>query len=145
MGICKMKAPFLNRKGFVLISVLAISLVFVMVILPLIAWTSNEFSWTSRSFMSLRALNLADGGAELAVWEIVHNGGQFTGWSGMNPKTLTISSFADNYGTVIGDITISVDNTSPENYLVTSTSYVPNTSSTIIRKTVKVKVFPHAL
>lgn len=140
-----MKLPSLNRKGFVMISVLAISLVFVMVILPLISWTSNEFSWTSRSFMSLRALNLADAGAELAVWEIIHNSAQFAGWSGLNPKTLTISSFTDNYGAVIGDITISVDNTSPENYLVSSTGFVPSASNTIIRKTVKVKVFPHAL
>ncbi|MDP3790384.1 MAG: hypothetical protein Q8R48_08310 [Candidatus Omnitrophota bacterium] len=137
--------PTLNRRGFVLIGVVCLCLAFIVIILPLIAWSVNEFLWTTHSFMALRALNLADAGAELAVWEIVHNNALFTAWSGENPKTLTLSSFTDNFGETVGDVTISVQNTSPGNYLVTSLGFVPSASNQKTKKTVKVKVFPHAL
>lgn len=135
----------MSKRGFILFGVVSLALTFIVIIIPLISWSANEFSWTSRSFMSLRALNLADAGAELAVWEIAHNGAQFPAWSGINPKTLTISSFTDNTGAAAGDISVSVDNTSPGHYLVTSVGYVPNQAEEIVKKTVKVKVFPHAL
>ena len=139
-----MKMPMSNKRAFILLSVTLVSLAFIVIIIPLISWTVHEFSWTTRSFKSLRALNLADAGAELAVWDIIHNNAQFAGWSGINPKTLTLSSFTDNFGAVIGDISVSAQNTSPGNYLITSTGFIPTLASPIVKKTVKVKVFPTA-
>lgn len=136
---------FLHKNGFILFSVLAASLVLIIIIAPLISWTVNEYSWTTRSFNSLRALNLADAGAELAIWDIVHNEAKFNGWQGSNPKTLMLYSFTDNLGEAIGDVSISVLNTSPDHYLITSQGFVPTLSEPLARKTVKVKVFPHAL
>jgi len=140
-----MKTSLANKKGFILFSVICICLVFIIVILPLINWTVNEFSWTTRSFMSLRALNLADAGAELAVWEIVHNSAQFTGWTGVNPKTRSLSSFTDNLGETIGDISVTALTLSPDNYLITSSGLIPNAANPSTAKTVKVRVFPHRL
>lgn len=137
---------FLSRKtGFILFGVICATLVLILIITPLISWTANEFSWTNRSFNSLRALNLADGGAELAVWEIIHNDALFTGWGGVNPKTLTISSFTDNFGETIGDITLNARSSAPNHYLITSTGYIPGVADYQVKKIVKVKVFPRAL
>ncbi len=137
---------FLSHKtGFILFSVISATLVLIIIIIPLISWTANEFSWTTRSYWSLRALNLADAGAELAVWEIIHNDALFTGWSGANPKTLTLSSFTDNSGETIGDITLSAESTAPDRYLITSTGFIPDVADYEVKKIVKVKVFPHAL
>ncbi len=140
-----MKIDNSKKKGFVLISALFFSLIFLVIIIPIISWSVNEYSWTSRSFMALKALNLADAGAELAIWDIMHNNAQFMGWSGSNPKTLTINDFIDNSGDAAGSISIKATNTSPGNYLVESTGFVPSIDNTIVKKTVKVKVFPHAL
>jgi len=140
-----MSAPFMNRKSFILLWVLLICLVFIVLVVPVINWTVNEFSWTSRSFMRFGALNLADAGAEAALWEILHNGAQFTTWQGVNPKTLTLASFKNNDNETAGDIVASALVTSPDNYLITSTGYVPSQAGQKVKKTVKVKVFPHAL
>lgn len=134
-----------HKKGFILFSVLCIILVLIIIVVPLIAWSVHELSWTNRSFKALVALNLADAGAELTIWEIVHNNAQFIGWGGTNPKTLSLTSFTDNYTKVKGDIAISCNNTSPDNYLVTSYGCVPDVTTREVRKTVKVKVFPHPL
>lgn len=136
----------LRVKGFVLLGILLVCVAFIILIVPVINWTANEFSWTTRSYMRLRALNLADAGAELGVWEIVHNEAKFTTWAGTNPKTLTTASFKDNNNETVGDIVASALNTSPGNYLITSTGYVPSQNDgQNVKKTVKVKVFPHAL
>ena len=134
-----------HKRGFILFSIVLISCISILLVMPLISWSINEYSWTVRSFRSLKALNLADAGVELAVWEIIHNAAQFTGWTGGNPKSLNLTSFTDNAGGVIGDIAISLDETSSDNYLITSTGVVPFSSNVTVGKTVKVKVFPRAL
>ena len=136
--------PF-NKKGFVLLSVTMLSVIFIIIAIPLISWTVHEFSWTTRSFMSLRALNLADAGAEAAIWEIIYNNEQFTGWGGIDPKTTIIYSFTDNAGQVIGDISVSAQNLSPGTWLITSIGFVPSIASPTVKKTIKVKAFPHPL
>ncbi len=135
----------IEKKGFILVATSCFSLLLILIVIPLINWSVNEFGWTSRSFLALQALNLADAGAELAVWEIAHNNEQFSSWSGLNPRTVTLSSFTDDNGKVIGDITVSANQTSPRNYTVTSTGLVPNAQKPIVKKTVKVLVFPNAL
>lgn len=134
-----------NNKGVVLLSVLSLTLIFIIVVIPLIIWSLNEVVWTNRSFMKLKALNLADAGAELAVWEIVHNEAAFSGWSGTNPRNITIPSFTDNNGDTAGDIHVECDNYLPGHYLITSTGYIPDMTNVNVRKTVKVDVFPHRL
>jgi len=134
-----------DRKGFVLASVVALSVVFIIIVIPMIGWSVNELFLTAHSFMSLRALNIADAGADLAVWDIVHNNAQFTGWSGTNPKTTTIYSFTDSNGAAVGDIVVSALNTASNQYLVTSTGYVPSIADTKAKKIVKVKAFPRPL
>ena len=134
-----------DRRGFVLLSAVMFILILVIIIIALIGWSVTEFSWTNRSFMTLRALNLADAGADLAAWEVIHDNQQFTGWSGSNPKTLTLYSFQDHLGETIGDVAISSDNISPNNYLVTSTAFIPSSATPTVQKRVKAKIFPHPL
>ena len=133
------------RDGFILIGVSCIAVIFIIIIVPLISWSVNEYTLTLRSFTGLRALNLADAGAERAVWDILYNNAQFTGWSGTNPKTLTITSFTDSTTGVVGDIVISALNTGSDKYLITSTGYSPNMASPVGTKIVKVKAFPRPL
>jgi len=140
-----MKNFLTKKKGLILITVMLISIVFIIIIVPLIAWTVHEFSWTVRSFRSLKALNLADAGAEIAIWEIIYDGADFSGWGGVDLKTRTISSFTDNSGNVMGDIDISVLNTASDTYLITSTGHVPFSSGLTVEKRVKVLVFPRAM
>ncbi|MEE9500181.1 MAG: hypothetical protein V3V42_02685 [Candidatus Omnitrophota bacterium] len=140
-----MKYTIRHKRGFILFSIVLISCISILLVIPLITWPINEYSWTIRSFKSLKALNLADAGAELAVWEIVHNGAQFTGWTGGNPKALNLTSFTDNAGGLVGDIAIDLEETSPDNYLITSAGLVSFSNNVTIGKTVKGKVFPRAL
>lgn len=134
-----------RNEGFVMVMTLCFAVLLILAIIPLITWAVNEYMWTSRSFAALQALNLADAGAELGIWEIVYNGEQFTSWSGTNPKTMSISSFTDNNGKVTGDIAISADQTSPQHYQITSTGTAPNSTKPIGSKTIKVSVFPKPL
>lgn len=134
-----------NKKGFLLISMLSFTIILSLIIIPLISWSVNEYKWTSRSYMSLQALNLADAGAESAIWEIAYNNELFTSWSGTNPKTITITSFKDGNNRTIGDITVSADKTSASHYTITSTGFVPNASNPIATKTVKVFLLPKVL
>lgn len=134
-----------GKKGFILAGILCFILLLILVIIPLMSWSANEYSWTARSFMSLQALNLADAGAESAIWEIVYNNEQFTTWSGTNPKTTTLSSFKDGNNKTIGDISISADQTSAHHYTITSAGFVPNITKPVANKTVKVFVLPKAL
>lgn len=134
-----------SKKGFVLIGILGFVLILIMLLIPLISWSVNEYRWTTHSFRSLQALNLADAGAEAAIWEIVYNDEQFTSWSGTNPKTMTISSFKDEDNNTIGDIQISVNQTSTSHYTVTSTGFVPNAANPVASKRVKVFVLPKTL
>lgn len=134
-----------GKKGFVLAWISCFAVLLILIILPLIGWAVSEFNWTARSYMSLQALNLADAGAELAIWEIVHNNAQFASWAGLNPHTLTIAPFKDNFDEDTGDVNISVQIISPYNYLITSTGFVPNSADEKVKKTVKVRVFPHPL
>lgn len=135
----------LLKKGFVLVGVVGFSLLIILVIIPLIGWSVSEYNWTTRSLKSLEALNLADAGAEYAIWEIAHNNKNFTGWSGVNPKTITISSFRDNNMRVVGDITVSADETSLDHFNVVSTGFVRIAGNQIVRKRVHVQVFPKPL
>jgi len=137
MGIYTMNTLIRNHKGVILFYVMLISLALVIITVPLIAWTVHEFSWTNRSFMALRALNLADAGADISVWDFVHNNS--TGWQG------TISGFTDGAGDVMGDIDVNVQSTGMDTYIITSTGFVPNMTNPLVSRTVKVAVFPHPL
>jgi len=140
-----MRLTIRKDKGFILLSVISVVLILILIIIPLISWSVNALSWTARSFRAFQALNLADAGAEFGIWEIVHNGASFSGWSGANPKTATISAFTDNEGNVMGDIEVSVESLSGASYLITSSGFIPDFADPVTQKTVKVKVFPLAL
>lgn len=140
-----MKLHSFSKKGFILIGILSFVVILIIIIVPLISWSVNEYKWTLHSFMSLQALNLADAGAEAAIWEIVYNDEQFTSWSGTNPKTKNIYPFRDNNNKVIGDIRIITDQTAAHHYTVTATGFVPNAVNPIASKTVKVLVFPKVI
>ena len=140
-----MKYRVKYKKGFILFSVMLMFAISILLIIPLITWPVNEYSWTIRSFKALKALNLADAGADFAIWEIIHNGAQFTGWSGGNPKGINLTSFTDNLGGVVGDIAIDLQETIPDHYLIESTGLISFANKAAVRRTVKVKVFPRAL
>ena len=134
-----------SKRGFMMVGVIYICVVFVVLIVAFIAWSVNEYSWTMRSYLGLKALNLADAGAEYAFWEIAHNGAAFTSWSGVNPKTFSVAGFRDNSDEPAGDIYVNVDNTSPGHYTVSSAGFVPSAANLIARRRVKVYVYPHPL
>jgi hypothetical protein len=141
-----MKYRIKYRKGFALFSVVLISIISVILVIPLIAWPVNEYSWTIRSFKSLKALNLADAGAEFAIWEIMHNGAQFTGWTGAgNSRSYDINPLTNNAAAAVGGVEIVCLETASDNYLITSTGIISFPGSAAVTKTVKVKLFPRSL
>ncbi len=140
-----MRVKGLSKKGFILVSVVLFVLVIMIFVVPSVDWAVNEYGWTTHSYELLEALNLADAGAERAIWEIAYNGAAFGGWAGTGPWAMAMDSFQDDYGNVIGDIAVNCDNYQPSKYLITSAGHVPGKITPRAIKIVKVLVFPHPL
>ena len=102
-----------RQEGFIFI----ITVITMAVLLTLagvhLTMTLSEQRLTARTYRDVLAINLAEAGIELAIWEFNYGGADFLtsdGWSGTDPVTLTVNAFTDSDGTVMGDFTVTVTN-----------------------------------
>lgn len=142
-----MKGPAKNRrKGFILVvSLLAASVILILVI-PYISRVVSDYRNTAKIYSSTAGLNLAEAGIERALWEIQYNNMTFSGWStvtdenGNKTSTISVGSFQNSTGDVIGDYTVSAwVSADGMSSTITSTGYAPNRVSPNGTKTVRVQ------
>jgi hypothetical protein len=98
---------------------------------------SQENRMDKKSSKYSAALLLAKVGIERAVWELNH--GNISSWQGNSQvRTMTISSFQDLKGQVMGDVEIKVERPDGNNPVVESTGRVAYTDSLLGGKRAKI-------
>jgi Tfp pilus assembly protein PilX len=134
------KAGNFNRfreRGSVLAISLLVSVFMAILAIPFMTKYASRFRLTGKSFGSLAALNLAEAGLERAIWEL--NYGAILSWSGTSAeRTLSISNFTASNGTVIGNISITVNDPAGMAPVIESTGTVAFSGSQNISKTIRV-------
>ena len=122
-----------GRKGFVLIFALLTASISSILLIPYISRVVSDYTSTSKIYNSTAALDLAEAGAERALWEINWNNHLFNGWTttvnnGDNQaRMISVNSFQTNTGQAIGDYDVSASTS--DNWVsvtVTGTGYVPS-------------------
>jgi hypothetical protein len=117
-----------RRQGFVLISALLITSVLLLLLLPYASRVLTDFKLTSIVNNSTAAVNLAEAGAERAIWEIRYN-------NKMSDFTIPVSSFQPSTGAIIGEYEVAVTFVGNSATII-SYGYVPSKSSYKTRKTI---------
>lgn len=111
-------------------------------IIPFLTKTSGNYSSAEKSYGSLAALNLAEAGAEMAIWEL--NFGNISTWSGDdNERTKSISSFQTSMGDVIGDIEIRIQTPTANTPLIIATGSYPFRENLTLDKIIHVSLDRH--
>ncbi|MCK4244215.1 MAG: hypothetical protein KAX20_01170 [Candidatus Omnitrophica bacterium] len=121
----------MDQKGFILIVVTIIMAVLLALGGVHLSMISSEQRLTLRSYRRISAINLAEAGIELAIWEL--NYGNIASWSG-SPATKTVTSFSSSGGEIMGDFTVTADLTSDPVIEIEATGYTPSTSSPLMAK-----------
>lgn len=138
-----------NRRGFALVTALLIIAVLIVIVIACMARLFVEYRLASKFYDSTAAFNLAEAGIERALWEICYNNSSFSGASGWTTDIqgnhiISPTIFQTSAGTTIGyyDVTagISADGMTAT---VTSTGYVPRTTSPSEQRTIKVTYVKH--
>ncbi|MDD5556946.1 MAG: hypothetical protein PHN82_06830 [bacterium] len=131
-----------GREGSAIIAAVVLSAVLGVIAGAFLLMTSSEYLLTRRSYHRAAALNLAEAGAEYAILAL--NTGDFSGWSGSDPRTLTIASFTTASGEPVGDIRIFIDDPTGSP-VVRSTGYVPGMAApSASARTVRTQLQPVA-
>ena len=124
-----------SRKGFVLVLSLLATSVLLAFVVPYVLRVVTDYGLTSKIYSSTAALDLAEAGAERALWEVGHNAAAFSGWNnsvdGLGNKTSTISasSFQTSMGNNMGDYDTTVFMPAAgTGATITSTGYAPRKS-----------------
>lgn len=126
-----------TEKGMMLVLALIVSFVMLVVAVPFLFRLSSQYRSAERSYRALAALNLAEAGAERAIWELNH--GDVSTWDGDDEqRTMTISSFQTSGGTAIGDIDIILTDPESDNPIVEATGRVPYIDDLTIVKKIRV-------
>jgi len=126
-----------RERGSVLAISLLVSVFMAILAIPFITKYASRFRLTGKSFGSLAALNLAEAGLERAIWEL--NFGDISSWSGTSAqRTLSISNFTASSGTVIGNISITINEPAGMAPAIESTGTVVFSGSQNISKTILV-------
>jgi hypothetical protein len=126
-----------RERGTILILALMLSVVMVILTVPFIARFNDQFRTTEKSFDAVTAVSLAEAGAERAIWELNYGNELWTGWSGTNPKTLTLTNVTALGGSAVGNVTITVQNPTGVNQVIESTASVNHFGTNNITKTVR--------
>lgn len=133
-----------HSNGSTFISVIIFGFILFVMAAGFLLLATSEYKLNRRSYDSAAALNLAEAGADYAIWAANlpdTDPQRIATWTGTNPKTKTISSFQTSAGQVVGDIYVEVADSTGQNPLVTATGYVPGSASPgNIHRTVKVKL-----
>jgi Tfp pilus assembly protein PilX len=126
-----------RERGSVLAISLLVSVFMAILAIPFVTKYASRFRLTGKSFQSLAASNLAEAGLERAIWEL--NSGNISSWSGTSAqRTLSISNFTAASGTVIGNISITVNDPAGMAPVIESTGTVAFSGSQNISKTMLV-------
>lgn len=119
--------------------VVGIIVITVMLILatPFLFKLSAQYKMTEKSYDSLAALNLAEAGAERAIWEM--NYGDISTWEGDSVlRSFTIFSFQAAGGAPVGDIEVNVINPEGNYPVVQSTGKIAQPGGQVLTKTARV-------
>ncbi|MFC2168179.1 hypothetical protein ACFLRW_04270 [Acidobacteriota bacterium] len=128
-----------REKGAVFIIAILVSLMMLTIAMPFLAKLSGQYRAAEKSFRQLVAFNLAEAGADRAIWEL--NYGNISSWEGDNGlRTLAISSVQVPGGNSVGDIVINVTDSTGNNPVVQSTGRVSHIGSTHIEKQVIIEL-----
>ncbi len=112
-----------KEQGMMVILALIVSFVMLVVAVPFVVKLTSQYRSAERSYKALAALNLAEAGAERAIWEINH--GNISSWDGdADMRILNIPSFHTSDGTEIGNIVISVMDSSGDAPVIEATGRV---------------------
>ena len=131
-----------NKTGSALIVSILIIVLIMLFIIPFLTKTSGNYSSAEKSYGSLAALNLAEAGVEMAIWEL--NFGNISTWSGDdNERTKSISSFLTSMGDVIGDIEIEVQNPTANTPIIQAIGRYPFRGNLTLDKTIHVSMDRH--
>jgi Tfp pilus assembly protein PilX len=126
-----------RERGSVLAISLLVSVFMAILAVPFVTKYASRFRLTGKSFQSLAASNLAEAGLERAIWEL--NFGNISSWSGTSAqRTLSISNFTASSGTVIGNISITVNDPAGMAPVIESTGTAAFSGSQNISKTMLV-------
>ena len=126
-----------HEKGAVLVVVLLVTVALLIVATPFLFKLSAQYRTTNKSFHSLAAMNLAEAGIEMAIWEL--NYGDISAWDGDDLlRTYSLPSFQASGGNVIGDILITVASPTGDNPVVESTGQVDMSGDVLVSKTSRV-------
>ena len=133
-----------DKKGFVLVtSLLAVSIM-VLIALPYTTRTATEYRLMSKMLSSSIAIDIAEAGADRAIWEICYNNSAFPGWTYATPSgnqtwTLSNEPFRDRNNNTIGyyDVTVLLP-AGTTTQTITSIAYIPNKASPTETKRVTV-------
>jgi hypothetical protein len=133
-----------KRNGFALVASLLTVSVLVVIALPYVAGTVTEYNLMSKMLGSSLAVDLAEAGADRAIWEICYNNSAFSGWTSTNlsgNQTWTISNvpFGNTAGNAIGyyDVSVSLPG-GTTTQTITSTAYIPTKAAPKVTKKVVV-------
>lgn len=128
-----------HERGTVLMLAILISVLMAMVALPYMTKLSGRFKASERIADTLAARYLAEAGVERAIWEL--NYGNISGWSGSSSqRTMTMTDVQSSNGTVIGNVSIVVNNPFDGDPVIEATGSVVHTGSATINKTVRALV-----
>ncbi len=131
-----------NKTGSALIISILLIVLILLFIIPFLTKISGNYSSAERSYGSMAALNLAEAGVEMAIWEL--NFGDILTWSGDdNERTKSISSFQTSMGDVIGDIEIRIQNPTANTPFIQATGRYPFRGNSILDKTIYVSMDRH--
>ncbi len=122
----------MGQKGFILITVTIIMAVLLALGGVHLSMISSEQRLTLRSYRRVSAINLAEAGVELAIWEL--NYGNIHSWSGSpTQRTKTVHS-SDLDGLSAGDFTVTAYNPDSANPVIVTTGYTPSMNSPLMEK-----------
>jgi hypothetical protein len=114
MNNMKVKNMLNNHKGSALFFGLMIVLAMSILAAGFISMVLTEAKNTERSNAQLTAMNVAEAGIELGIWEVMHGGADYLaadGWTAQAVPTSNRAFLFDNAGNRIGEYNIEITNT----------------------------------
>jgi len=133
-------------NGSALISVIVFALILFVMSAGFLLMTTSEYKLNRRSYDSAAAIDLAEAGADYAIWAMNLPGTDpqhISTWGGADPKVKPVSTLQTADGKAIGEFEVAVYGLGGANTYIESTSYVPSkNSATKSTRAVKIKVQP---
>jgi hypothetical protein len=127
-----------DNKGNVLFLTLMTAIILIVLSGSYLSLVVAEHSMNMRASHSIAAINVAEAGAEEALWELKFGGADFAGWSGVNPVSNSGELFAPG-GEKIGEYYVEVENPDDFSPVIEAVGYVPAQPGAVAERTVRIK------